>query len=78
MISLFSLVFGCEGASEMAMAHAVQQEADKTPGKEARAMEGFATALRQVRHFLTPFETANRDFANSCNIQGLKYRIPKD
>ena len=38
----------------MAMAHAVQQEADKTPGKEARAMEGFATALRQVRHFLTP------------------------
>ncbi|CAI7993679.1 T-complex protein 1 subunit beta [Geodia barretti] len=36
------------GASEMAMAHAVQQEADKTPGKEARAMEGFATALRQL------------------------------
>ena len=32
----------------MAMANAVQKLADKTPGKEARAMEGFARALRQV------------------------------
>ena len=33
----------------MAMANAVQKLADKTPGKEARAMEAFAHALRQVR-----------------------------
>ena len=37
------------GSSELAMASAVQKLADKTPGKEARAMEGFARALRQVR-----------------------------
>ena len=37
------------GSSEMAMANAVQKLADKTPGKEARAMESFARALRQVK-----------------------------
>ena len=31
------------------MANTVQKLADKTPGKEARAMEAFARALRQVR-----------------------------
>lgn len=36
------------GSSEMAMANAVQKLADKTPGKEARAMESFARALRQL------------------------------
>ena len=41
------------GSSEMAMANAVQKLADKTPGKEARAMEGFARALRQVRSALS-------------------------
>ena len=38
-----------KGSSEMAMANVVQKLADKTPGKEARAMEAFARALRQVR-----------------------------
>ena len=32
----------------MLMADAVQKLADKTPGKEARAMEAFARSLRQV------------------------------
>jgi len=32
----------------MLMANAVQDEAARTPGKEARAMESFAHALRQL------------------------------
>lgn len=36
------------GCSEMAMARAVEEEAKKTPGKKALAMEGFARALRQI------------------------------
>lgn len=36
------------GASEMLMANAVSQLAAKTPGKEAAAMEAFASALRQL------------------------------
>merc|ERR1719290_108468 len=36
------------GCSEMLMAHAVTELASKTAGKEARAMESFATALRQL------------------------------
>jgi hypothetical protein len=32
----------------MKMAHAVQQLAESTPGKEAQAIEAFARALRQV------------------------------
>lgn len=32
----------------MLMANAVQDEAVRTPGKEARAMESFAHALRQL------------------------------
>ena len=47
----------------MVMSNAVQKLADTTPGKEARAMEAFARALRQVRrerekHHL---ETTNND-----------------
>merc|ERR1712066_14795 len=40
-------VFG-GGCSEMLMARAVDEMAAKTAGKEARAMESFATALRQL------------------------------
>jgi len=36
------------GCSEMLMANAIQQEALKTPGKEAVAMEAFSHALRQL------------------------------
>ncbi|KAG8225614.1 hypothetical protein J437_LFUL004185 [Ladona fulva] len=36
------------GCSEMLMACAVQEEASKTPGKEAVAMEAFARALRTL------------------------------
>ena len=36
------------GCSEMLMAKAVEELAAKTAGKEARAMESFATALRQL------------------------------
>ncbi len=41
------IVFG-GGCSEMLMAHAVSQQAEKTPGKEAIAMETFAKALRKL------------------------------
>lgn len=40
-----SLSVGC---SEMLMAHAVSQLAEKTPGKEAIAIESFVRALKQV------------------------------
>ena len=40
-------VFG-GGCSEMLMAKAVDEMAAKTAGKEARAMESFANALRQL------------------------------
>lgn len=40
-------VFGA-GCSEMKMAQAVQLLAERTPGKEAQAIEGFARALRQI------------------------------
>lgn len=36
------------GCSEMLMAHAVDEEAKKTPGKKQLAMEAFARALRQL------------------------------
>jgi len=36
------------GCAEMLMANAIQQEALKTPGKEAVAMEAFSHALRQL------------------------------
>lgn len=36
------------GCLEMLMAHAIDQEVDKTPGKAALAMEAFARALRQL------------------------------
>ena len=35
----------------MKMANAVQLLAERTPGKEAQAIEGFARALRQVGLF---------------------------
>lgn len=41
-------VFYGGGCAEMLMANAVCEEAAKTPGKEAEAMEAFARALRQV------------------------------
>jgi hypothetical protein len=37
------------GCSEMAMANAVDEEAKRTDGKKALAVESFARALRQVR-----------------------------
>ena len=40
-------VFG-GGSSEMLMAKAVEELAAKTSGKEARAMDAFANALRQL------------------------------
>jgi len=36
------------GCSEMLMANAIYDEASRTPGKEAVAMEAFARALRQL------------------------------
>lgn len=42
-----SIVFG-GGCSEMLMAVAVMEEAGKTPGKEAVAMEAYARALQQL------------------------------
>jgi chaperonin GroEL (HSP60 family) len=36
------------GNSEMIMARAVEEEAAKTPGKKALAMEAFARALRMI------------------------------
>jgi T-complex protein 1 subunit beta len=36
------------GCSEMVMAQAVEEEAKRTPGKKALAMEAFARALRQI------------------------------
>ena len=40
--------FNLLGSSEMLMAAAVDRAAAETPGKEARAMEAFAHALRQL------------------------------
>jgi T-complex protein 1 subunit beta len=39
------------GCAEMAMANAVDEEAKRTEGKKALAVESFAKALRQVRPF---------------------------
>lgn len=47
-ISLSLLVYSVAGASELLMAKAVGHLASKTPGKESRAIESFANALRQV------------------------------
>lgn len=43
------------GASEMLMATAVSQLAEKTPGKESVAIESFARALRQVINYIHLF-----------------------
>lgn len=47
---LFTIAFSSSGGgcSEMVMSKAVTELAEKTPGKEAVAMEAFARALRQV------------------------------
>lgn len=42
-----TIVYG-GGCSEMLMANAINAEAAKTPGKEARAMESFANALQAL------------------------------
>lgn len=39
------------GASEMLMARAVSQLAERTPGKESAAMTSFARALSMVTFF---------------------------
>jgi T-complex protein 1 subunit beta len=44
----FSRVSFGGGCSEMLMAHAVDEEAKKTPGKQQLAMEAYAKALRQL------------------------------
>jgi len=41
------IVYG-GGCSEMLMAHAISQLAEKTPGKESIAMESYAKALRKL------------------------------
>jgi T-complex protein 1 subunit beta len=48
MRKLFTFLFILSGCSEMLMANAVVDEASRTPGKEAVAMEAFARALRQL------------------------------
>ena len=48
MTILISLLFIAIGCSEMLMANAVAEEAAVTAGKEARAMESFANALRNM------------------------------
>lgn len=40
------------GCAEMTMANAVDEEAKRTEGKKALAVESFAKALRQVRFVL--------------------------
>lgn len=45
---LISIIFSLLGCSEMLMANAVAEEAAVTAGKEARAMESFANALRNM------------------------------
>lgn len=42
------------GCSEMLMAKVVSDLANRTPGKEAVAMESFAKALRMVRVWAWP------------------------
>ncbi len=49
----------------MKMAQAVQLLAERTPGKEAQAIEGFARALRQV-----PFPFAFDPLA--CSLDDLR------
>ena len=48
MSILIFIIFIAIGCSEMLMANAVAEEAAITAGKEARAMESFANALRNI------------------------------
>lgn len=47
------------GCAEMAMAVAVDEEAKRTEGKKALAVEAFAKALRQVRFYSLILESGN-------------------
>merc|ERR550519_2186707 len=53
------------GCSEMAMARAVDELASKTAGKEAKAMESFANALRQLPSIIA--ENGGYDSAQLCS-----------
>jgi len=61
------VVFG-GGCSEMLMAAAIQKEAIKTPGKEAIAMEAFASALRQLPTIIAD----NAGFDSSALVAELR------
>ena len=63
------VVFG-GGCTEMLMANAVNELAVQTPGKESMAIEGFATALRQVGVALLLILSREEHFAN-----WVSYRI---
>lgn len=52
LIALIPSLSPPSGCSEMLMAKVVSDLANRTPGKEAVAMESFAKALRMVRLFL--------------------------
>lgn len=52
------------GSAEMLMAKVVSDLANRTPGKEAVAMESFAKALRMVGSF---YATQIRRFLLSCD-----------
>lgn len=53
-LRIYSIIhcFAGGGCSEMVMSNAVTKLAEKTPGKEAVAMEAFARSLRQVKYIL--------------------------
>merc|ERR1712025_678528 len=53
------------GCSEMVMAKAVDELAAKTPGKESRAMQSFANALRQLPSIIA--ENGGYDAAQLCS-----------
>merc|ERR1711881_597629 len=53
------------GCSEMVMAKAVDELASKTAGKEAKAMESFANALRQLPSIIA--ENGGYDSAQLCS-----------
>lgn len=47
-ISTYTVLIAFSGCSEMLMACAINEEAAKTPGKEAVAMESFVRALQTL------------------------------
>lgn len=56
------------GCSEMLMAKVVTDLANRTPGKEAVAMESFAKALRMVRHVTSARIWLFRE--DQCKLKG--------